>query len=276
VQAEWLLHMGVLTWADLPWKLTATGRLPADLFRGPLARMENAWGERGLAKQAVNSMIGLWCLDETYSYKLTTSEHPGDVPPNALKRLTQVGDTVVTDLITKTKLVTTTSLRPLHDLCMCTEAVRVGQMIYTLKRQRCTIYEFKTDSVLYRPPKRARTDALETLCFKDRLRDLFEPAGQRRLDEYCSLPVPDSDELVFRVAAATEADLLKMNPGRPARAAGYVHHQPSMREVDEAEARRLVINGENLLVEGIAGVGKTHLLQSLTAELRALGKTVAI
>ncbi len=46
-------------------------------------------------------MIGLWCLDETYSYKLTTSEHPGDIPPNALKRLTQVDDTVVTDLITK-------------------------------------------------------------------------------------------------------------------------------------------------------------------------------
>jgi hypothetical protein len=101
---------------------------------------------------------------------------------------------------------------------MCTEAVRVGMMIYTLKRQRCTIYEIKTDSVLYRPPKRARTCALETLRFRDlRLRDLFEPAGQRRLDEYCSLSVPDWDELVFRVAAATEADMLNMNPGRPAR-----------------------------------------------------------
>jgi hypothetical protein len=127
---------------------------------------------------------------ETYSYKLTTSEHPGDVPPSALKRLTQVGDTVVTDLITKTKLVTTTSLRPLHDLCMCTEAVRVGQMIYTLKRQRCTIYEFKTDSVLYRPPKRARTDALETLCFKDRLRDLFEPAASGAWMSTVASPCP--------------------------------------------------------------------------------------
>ncbi len=105
-------------------------------------------------------------------------------------------------------------MRPLHDLAICTEAVRVGQLIYCLKRQRCTIYEFKTESVLNRPPKRARTCALATLRFRDlRLRDLFEPAGQRRLDEYCSLPVPDSDDLVFRVAAATEADMLKMNPG---------------------------------------------------------------
>ena len=140
--------MGVLTWADLPFKLTATGRLPADLFRAPLARMEAAWGESGLAKQSCNSMLGLWMLDETFSYKLSTSEHPGDVPPNALKRLTQVGDTVVTDLISKTKLVSTTSMRPIHDLAMSTESVRCGQMIYTLERQRCTIYEFKTDSVI--------------------------------------------------------------------------------------------------------------------------------
>jgi hypothetical protein len=105
---------------------------------------------------------------------------------------------------------------------------------------------------------------------------VFDPAGQRRLDEYCSMSVPASDELVFRVADATERDLLKMNPGRPARAALYEHRPPSMREVDEGEARRLVINGENLLVEGIAGVGKTHFVQSLVLELRALGKSVAI
>jgi hypothetical protein len=159
---------------------------------------------------------------------------------------------------------------------MCTEAVRVGQMIYTLKRQRCTIYEFKTDSILYRPPKRMKKDLLETLTFKDNLRDIFEPAGQIRLDQYCSMALPNSDELVFRVAEAVERDLLKMNPGRPARRAEYTHHRPSMRDVDEEEARALVINGGNLLVEGIAGVGKTHFLQSLVQDLRALGKSVAI
>ena len=68
--------------------------------------------------------------------------------------------------------------------------------------------------------------------------------------------MPASDELVYRVADASASDLLKMNPGRPARAAEYEHRPPSMREVDEAEARRLVINGGNLLCVGIAGVGK--------------------
>ncbi len=188
-QAEFLLHHGVITWADLPWKLTASGSLPADIFRKPLRQMEEAWGEAGLAKQAINSMIGLWCLDEAFSYRLLSSDEPGDVPEGAFKRITQFEGGAVTDNIAKTRLASTTSMRPLHDLCMCTEAVRVGQMIYALKRQRSTSYEFKTDSVLFRPLKRARTEALETLRFRDLdLRDRFEPCrGERRLDDYHTL-----------------------------------------------------------------------------------------
>ena len=48
--------------------------------------MEAAW-EQGLGKQAVNSMIGLWCRDEVFSYKLTSSNHPDDAPLNALRRM---------------------------------------------------------------------------------------------------------------------------------------------------------------------------------------------
>ena len=75
VQAEFLRHHGVLTFADLPWKLTATGRLPADIFKRPLAQMEAAWGDAGLGKQSVNSMVGLWCIDECFNYRLLTSDH---------------------------------------------------------------------------------------------------------------------------------------------------------------------------------------------------------
>ncbi len=276
-QAEFLLHHGIITWADLPYKLTATGRLPADIFRRPLAQMEAAWPDGGLAKQSVNSMIGLWCLDQAFSYKLHSSEHPGDCPPGALKRITQFEHGAVTDIIVKTRLHTTTSMRPLHDLCMCTEAVRVGQMLYCLKRQRAICYELKTDSVLYRPLKRARTDALETLRFRDlRLRERFEPCGQRRLNEYCSLPLADSEDLVFRVADAVERDLLRMNPKRPARDADYVHRQPVMRELDQEEATRRALAGESLLIEGIAGTGKSHFTMALVEQLRALGKTVAV
>ena len=55
-----------------------------------------------------------------------------------------------------------------------------------------------------------------------------------------------------------------------------MHHAPVMCELDEAEAARRVIKGQPLLCEGIAGVGKTHYVQGLVQELRALGRTVAI
>eukprot|EP00969_Alexandrium_andersonii_P336763 14885798-Alexandrium_andersonii.AAC.1 len=66
------------------------------------------------------------------------------------------------------------------------EAVRVGQMLYALKWQRCVIYKLKTDSVLYRPPKRAKV-RLAQLELQDlhQLRNRFEGAFAR-LDEYCA------------------------------------------------------------------------------------------
>ncbi len=73
-------------------------------------------------------MIGLWCLDEAFSYRLLTSEDPGDIPEGGFKRLTQYPGGCVFDIILKTRLASTTSMRPLHDLCLCTEAVRVGQI----------------------------------------------------------------------------------------------------------------------------------------------------
>ena len=35
-RSEWLLYTGVITWGDVPWRLTDTGRLPADVFARPL------------------------------------------------------------------------------------------------------------------------------------------------------------------------------------------------------------------------------------------------
>jgi len=42
--------------------------------------MEAAWHDRQLKKQSVNSLIGLWCIDEQKSYTARTSTHEGDRP----------------------------------------------------------------------------------------------------------------------------------------------------------------------------------------------------
>jgi hypothetical protein len=179
--------------------------------------MEQAF-PNGLAKMAINSMIGLWAVDGVFAYKLTSSDHPGDTPENALKRTTHHAGGVVTDYITKTRLATPCSHRPLHDLCLCTEAVRFGQMIYCLTQQRATMYEFKTDSAMYRPLKRSKP-CIEELTFNTlRVRDRFEPSGGAlRLNEYHRLPLHGSEQQVFRVQAATERDLMKMVPALPER-----------------------------------------------------------
>ena len=91
-------------------------------------------------------------------------------------------------------------------------------MIYVLQKQRATIHEIKTDSCLYRPLKRARP-CLETLAYKDlRVRDIFEPAGQRRLDEAHRLTIHESEQFVHRVEPAVEKDLMRMVPALPERA----------------------------------------------------------
>jgi len=281
-QTEWLLYTAVIGWEDIPWKLTATGRLPHDVFRKPLETMEKAW-DNGLGKQSINSMIGLWCLDETFNYKLTSSDHAGDAPPNALKRIVHHPGGTVTDYITKTKLLSSTSHRPLHDLAMCTEAVRVGQMLYVLRKQRAIIYELKTDSVLYKPAKRAK-GILEDLAFKDlRLRDLFDTQlrspGQRTLEPQgprLRMAIDHSCEKVFRVTTAGEKDPMKMEPKAPKRSVVYTSEEALWHDVSEEEAARIVINGGSMLCLGIAGTGKTTFLKGLVERLKALGKRVDI
>ena len=92
------------------------------------------------------------------------------------------------------------------------------------------MYEFKTDSVLYRPLKRRKTNVLEAVTFRglSNLRNRYEaitPAS-RRLNEYIALtPIP-SDEAPFRVCPAKEDDLMKTVPRAPRREAQACVHVP--------------------------------------------------
>ncbi len=72
-QVEWLLHAGVIDWGSISHTLTASSHLPHDILAGPLLKMEAAWETRQLAKESVNSLIGLWCLDEASNHTLRSS-----------------------------------------------------------------------------------------------------------------------------------------------------------------------------------------------------------
>ena len=57
-------------WDDIKYTYTATAHLPADFFRQPIEQIEAGIPE--LAKEAGNSLLGLWSLDQHYSW----SVHP--------------------------------------------------------------------------------------------------------------------------------------------------------------------------------------------------------
>ena len=176
----------------------------------------------------------------------------------------------------KTCLASPTSHRPLHDLCMCTEAVRIGQMLDCLKKQRCIPLEIKTDSILYRRTNRAK-HCLAELTFDNlhTLRDQFEGRAVR-LNEFAAMAPMDGHETVFRVQAAVEKDRLHIDPSPPTRSWTVDLPNTSWRDLTPSQAEEAVLNGEGLLVEGIAGTGKTTFLRGVVERLRSLGKRIDV
>jgi len=236
-----------------------------------LKKMEAAWeGEEVLAKFSVNSLIGLWAIDEASLTKVRTSAREDDRPTGepCLTSVFHYGESqYVFDFMTTTKLVSNSSCRPLHDLCMCTEAVRVGQMLLALKLAGAIPYELKTDSVLYKPLKRRRVE-LGELTFRSldtlytRANPLARPAVQ--LAAVCS------DEKPFRVKKAVERDLMKMNPEPPLRSWELKLKPRVWEELSKPEGERRVMElQQGLLVLGIAGTGKTTYCKGIVERLEA-------
>ena len=152
-------------------------------------------------------------------------------------------------------------------------------MIYMLRQTRAVPFQFKTDSCLFRPRKRAKA-SVGDVRFRDlsSLRARFEPApGMRRLDERALITHNPSEEKVFRCAPAQEIDRMCTNPELPRRAAPTPETLSLVwRELTEQEAEARVFDGGSLLVLGIAGVGKTHFLRGIVERLRAMGKSVDV
>ena len=123
----------------------------------------------------------------------------------------------INDFVLKEPLLTGgLSNRPLHDLAVAQEHVRLGTALYALKRLRCPVYELKTGSILFRPLKRAKL-GLRDITYENlhAQRDVYEGTGSRRLNELCALPQSLGHGAVFRVQTATQDDWLRCDPKRP-------------------------------------------------------------
>jgi len=276
VQAEFLMHTGILGWADISHTLTASAHLPSSLLSEPLEVMEKAWREdRTLAKLSINSLIGLWAIDEASVVKVRTSSREDDAPREGCLTTTfHYEGGVVYDFVTRTQLLTNASCRPLHDLCMCTEATRVGQMLLALKVGGAVACEIKTDSVLFRPKKRQRIQ-LDDLTFRD-LDTLFTKAYplSRPLVQ---MAAQSSGDKPFRQNLATTRDLMRSDQKtQPCREWDLALQHRTYEDLDPAEGERRVLEGQSLLVVGIAGTGKTTYCTGIVERLQAAGEVVNI
>ncbi len=154
VAVEHMLHFAIITWDDIYWSLSSSGKLPASSFKGPIEAMEDAWGDnRALAKHSIISMIGLWAISSSHHiFHAKTLNDTSDATGSLLRRPVAFGNNeTIYDHVFVTKVLSNTSLRPIHDQVMHTEATRMAQVFFILTSlgipQRC-IKDVKTDAFI--------------------------------------------------------------------------------------------------------------------------------
>ena len=91
-QTRWLVHVQVISWGDIKFRLNTTAHLPASSLRKPLEVIEECWEDPADRKLAVNSLLGLWCKKRNI-YNVTTSRCELDAPAGeSLKRMIFYGE----------------------------------------------------------------------------------------------------------------------------------------------------------------------------------------
>ncbi len=173
-------------------------------------------------------------------------------------------------------------MRPILDLIMHTEATRVAQLCYIVKRLgvpvRC-ISSIKTDCLVFQCVAKKHRKLIQDVAkttFRDlpnlkRKYDKVDPDQQSLDDNLGVLPQGcDCDDLVFRFEV--DATDLQGNYTVPSRACDAPVPLQKWRDVNQDEAVEKVMRGESLLVVGAPGVGKTFWLRQLILRLREAGR----
>ena len=96
-------------------------------------------------------MVGLWSSTRTHAYSVITSSTPGDCTRSMLRRHFAYGEKSVIDHIHVTSLMDNATMRPIHDMIMHTESVRMAQLRYILTRIGApakSLKDVKTDAYI--------------------------------------------------------------------------------------------------------------------------------
>ncbi len=248
--------------------------------------MEEAWGDedRALAKFTVNAMVGLWATTSSCIYSVVTSSSAMDAEGSMLQRVIKYGKGETTcDFIKATRVLQNSSMRPIHDQIMHTEATRMAQLAFILRSLGVparSIADVKTDAITLVCTKKRRIalEAVASTSFAElpSLRRKYTDAeGQAFLDDSGVTPAGcQSDEKVFRYSDETTA--LQGIYRTPFRDCEPPVEMAPWKNLTQEAAIAACLGGEGLLLEGAPGVGKTFLLRELIVLLREAGKRVDV
>ena len=106
-----MLQQHLIQYADLGLGIRASGRLPPDVFRAPLDRIEEALPEE-LRKAAINQWLGS-LMFAPYKYKVFTVGHPDAPVPFAGVRFTREAPGGY-DVLCRQRIASLASYRPLY------------------------------------------------------------------------------------------------------------------------------------------------------------------
>ncbi len=303
---EYLLHTRKVTWADLRWGVTASAHLPGAALRGAFDVMEQAWADvvqagqspdrTTPAKDSINCWVGTCGMKAAPTARVHLSFE--DDPVAGWRLLDAYEIKGLFEYRRETKTLDSGSYRVVYDWCLCVEHVRLAQAhqacvaVYKAIRLPFPVLHLVVDGFIWEKPRKAVTaERLKTILgsltfgclpqLEEHVRTEMlapEPKQKRFLVDLYPISGSASDEKVFRVVVPQARQHLRgeFKMEKVTRSWPVAPCCVKWDELDLEEAREFVLEGKSLLVEGLAGVGKSHFIRGLVAELEAQGKRVRI
>ena len=119
-------------------------------------------------KLSINAMIGLFCIDDHFLYKVRTSSRKEDGIGSYCTRTTEMEEgQYIYDFVYRTRIISNCSYRPIHDQIMAMEQTHLARLVYCIKElkipQRC-IKQVKTDCLLLQNYPRSKEKHLLQLA----------------------------------------------------------------------------------------------------------------
>ncbi len=177
-ETAWMLDVGIVTWDEIKFTFTASAHFPPSYLATRLQRLDTLWGERRAAEEssveakfALNAMLGVWSMTKHVAYHLTTTSDPDDVMAEKVQVTPAPGSEmrdesyVFRDYVTKTKMLSFASLRPVHQICLSQERLVMAKLNYILDRLQIPrrLLSFRNDGASIQPGRhlQALRDALK-------------------------------------------------------------------------------------------------------------------